>query len=54
MEMGKGMWERKERKKKGTRKWDDLGLVPINLWADGVMKHFMNGRTSLSQSTTLR
>jgi hypothetical protein len=29
---GKGIWrERKERKKRGTRKWDDVRLVPINL-----------------------
>jgi hypothetical protein len=27
----KGIWERKERKKRGTRKWDDMGPVPINL-----------------------
>jgi hypothetical protein len=31
MEMGKGIWERKERKKRGTRKWDDMGPMPINL-----------------------
>jgi hypothetical protein len=31
MEMGKGVWKRKERKMRGTSKWDDVRLVPINL-----------------------
>jgi hypothetical protein len=31
MEMEKGVWKGKERKMRGTRKWDDGRLVPINL-----------------------
>ena len=34
----------KGKEKEGTRKWDDTGLVPINLRANGVMRHCkMNG-----------
>jgi hypothetical protein len=31
MEMGKGVWKGMEREMSGTRKWDDVKLVPINL-----------------------
>jgi len=43
----------KGKEEEGTRKWDDMEPVPINLWANGVMKYCMNEGTSVSQSTTL-
>jgi hypothetical protein len=48
MEMGM-----KGKEEEGTRKWDDMEPVPINLWANGVMKYCMNEGTSVLQSTTL-
>jgi hypothetical protein len=54
MEMEKRVWKGNERGMRGTRKWDDVRLLPNNLRANGVMKHRMNERTSVFQSTTLR
>jgi hypothetical protein len=33
MEMGM-----KGKEEEGTRKWDDMGPIPINLWANGVIE----------------
>jgi hypothetical protein len=34
MEMGM-----KGKEEEGTRKWGDIRLVPMNLWANGFMKY---------------
>jgi hypothetical protein len=39
---GKMKMGMKGKEEEGTRKWDDMGPVPINLWANGVMKYCMN------------
>jgi len=52
--MEKRIWKGIKREMRGTRKWDDVRLVPINLRANGIMKHRMKERTSVLQSTTLR
>jgi hypothetical protein len=37
--MEKGVWKGNEREMRRTRRCDDVILVPINLRANGVMKH---------------
>jgi hypothetical protein len=49
MEMGM-----KGKEGEGTRKWDYMGPMPINLWANEVIKYCINERTRLSSSSTLR
>jgi hypothetical protein len=39
VEMEKGVWKGNEKEMRGTRKWDDVRLVPINLRVNGSMKH---------------
>lgn len=47
----------KGKEEERTEKWDDMGLVPINLWANEVMKYciitlddYMVERASLPHS----
>jgi hypothetical protein len=47
MEMGM-----KGKEEEGTRKWDDMGSMPFNRWANGVTQYCMSEWTCLSPSST--
>jgi hypothetical protein len=52
----KWKWDKKQDRKmkeKERMKRDGRKLVPINLWVNGVIRHWVNERINLSQTTTL-